>query len=78
MSARITLHCDRAARYAVCAARLQTDARTVAEAHATAERLGWLVRPDQTTYCPHHSGAARPRPPAVIQLHPSTTKETDP
>ncbi|MEV7470236.1 hypothetical protein AB0O20_27585 [Streptomyces kronopolitis] len=77
MSARVTLHCDRLFEYSGCASQLITDARSVEAAHAAGERLGWLVRPDGTTYCPRCSGSARPRPAAaVIPLHPPT-KETD-
>ncbi|MFD4740580.1 hypothetical protein ACFWNQ_24930 [Streptomyces virginiae] len=72
MTARIAIHCDRMGRYGGCTSLLRTDATDVAEAEATAARLGWVINgtPD---YCPRCSGQPTPGPAAtVVELHPHT------
>jgi hypothetical protein len=73
MSARITVHCDRMSRYGSCTSQLLTDAATVDEAYAEAERRGWNINgtPD---HCPACSGRGPQRADAVdAVLHPERT-----
>lgn len=70
MSARITIHCDTMWRYGSCSAQLLTDARTLDEAYAEAERRGWYINgtPD---HCPACSGQGpQPADAVVAVLHP--------
>lgn len=73
MSARITIHCDQMWRYGSCTSQLLTDADTVDEAYAEAERRGWSINgtPD---HCPACSGRGPQRADAVVAvLHPERT-----
>lgn len=72
MSARITIHCDRMSRYGSCTSQLLTDATTLDEAHAEAERRGWNI--SSTDHCPACSGRGPQRADAVVAvLHPERT-----
>lgn len=70
MSTRITIHCDTMWRYGSCGAQLLTDATTIDEAYAEAERRGWNINgvPD---HCPACSGRGpQPADAVVAVLHP--------
>ena len=72
MSARISLHCDSADRYGICATQLLTDAHTLDEARTTARAHGWRTT-SSGDYCPACSGHGRQPATAVVAvLHPRT------
>lgn len=74
MSARIVLYCDRESRYGICAATLLTDARSVVEARAAADRQGWNTRDGGPDHCPNCAGSRRVRPGTnVVTLHPEAS-----
>lgn len=71
MSARIILYCNRMGQYGSCTSQLITDALTIEEARAAADRRGWRCHPNGNDYCSSCSGTSRtPHYTNVVLLHP--------